>query len=234
MVTAHYDHIGISGPPGAADRINNGANDDGSGTVSVIELAEALGSLKPADRPKRSVLFATFFGEEHGLLGSRYYGRHPVIPVADTVADLNLEQVGRTDSSEGPQVNTASLTGFGFSDVSTILAAAGEREGIKVYRHPQNSDAYFARSDNQALADLGVPAHTLCVAYEYPDYHGLADHWDKLDYPNMARVDRAVARTLLTIANSPTEPRWNPTNSKADKYRKVWADRHPKAELTQP
>ena len=112
MVTAHYDHIGIRGPASTPDRIYNGANDDGSGTVSVIELAGALGSLKPEDRPKRSVLFATFFGEEHGLLGSRYYGRHPIIPVSKTIADLNLEQVGRTDSSEGPQINTASLTGF--------------------------------------------------------------------------------------------------------------------------
>ena len=234
MVTAHYDHIGIRGPQSSPDRIHNGANDDGSGTVSVVELAAALASLKPEDRPKRSVLFATFFGEEHGLLGSRYYGRHPIIPVDKTVADLNLEQVGRTDSSEGPQVGTASLTGFGFSEVSSILVRAGEAEGIKVYRHPQNSDAYFGASDNQALADLGVPAHTLCVAYQYADYHGPADHWDKLDYPNMARVDRAVARALLSIANTPAEPRWDQANPKAAKYRKAWTERHPQAAPAQP
>ncbi len=234
MVTAHYDHIGIRGPASTPDRIYNGANDDGSGTVSVVELATALGTLKPANRPKRSILFATFFGEEHGLLGSRYYGRHPIIPIAQTVADLNLEQVGRTDSSDGPQVGTASLTGFGFSEVSSILVQAGQAEGIKVYRHPQNSDAYFGQSDNQALADLGVPAHTLCVAYQYADYHGAADHWDKVDYANMARVDHAVGRALLTIANSPTEPKWDPTNPKASKYQKVWADRHPQAEPAKP
>ncbi len=234
MVTAHYDHIGVRGPSSTPDRIYNGANDDGSGTVSVIELASALAALKPADRPKRSILFATFFGEEHGLLGSRYYGRHPIIPVNKTVADLNLEQVGRTDSSEGPQVNTASLTGFGFSEVSSILVRAGALEGIKVYRHPQNSDAYFGASDNQALADLGVPAHTLCVAYQYADYHGAADHWDKLDYPNMARVDRVVARALLTIADTPAEPRWDEVNPKAAKYRKAWADRHPQPDPAQP
>ena len=227
MVTAHYDHLGVQGPASAADRIYNGANDDGSGTVSVIELAAALGSLTPGDRPKRSVLFATFFGEEHGLLGSRYYGRHPLIPIGKTVADLNLEQVGRTDSSDGPQVGTASLTGFGFSAVSSTLVQAGASEGIKVYRHPTNSDAYFGASDNQALADLGVPAHTVCVAYQYADYHGAADHWDKVDYANMARVDRAVGRALLTIANDPTEPRWDEANPKASKYRKAWADRHP-------
>ena len=234
MVTAHYDHIGIKGSASTPDRIYNGANDDGSGTVSVIELASALASLPPEARPKRSILFATFFGEEHGLLGSRYYGRHPIIPVEKTIADLNLEQVGRTDSSEGPQVNNASLTGFGFSEVSTILEQAGAAEGIKVYRHPQNSDAYFGASDNQALADLGVPAHTLCVAYQYPDYHGAADHWDKLDYPNMARVDRAVARALLTIANSPTEPKWDATNPLAAKYLKAHTDRRTPAEPAQP
>ena len=222
MVTAHYDHVGVRGPAGT-DRIYNGANDDGSGTVSVIELASALASLK--ERPKRSILFATFFGEEKGLLGSRYYGRNPIFPVEKTVADINLEQVGRTDSSEGPQVATASLTGFGFSDVSTIFTRAGEAEGVKVYRHPRNSDAYFGASDNQALADLGVPAHTLCVAYQYPDYHGAADHWDKVDYANMAKVDRTVARTLLTIADDPDEPKWDESNPKAAKYLKAWKDR---------
>ena len=218
MVTAHYDHVGVRGPAGT-DRIYNGANDDGSGTVSVIELAAALATLK--ERPRRSLLFVTFFGEEKGLLGSRHYGRHPVVPIERTVADVNLEQVGRTDSTEGPQVATASLTGFGFSDVSTVFAAAGQAEGVRVYKHPTHSDAYFGASDNQALADLGVPAHTLCVAFQYPDYHGPADHWEKVDYANMARVDRMVGRALLTIADDPAEPRWDESNPKAAKYLKA-------------
>jgi hypothetical protein len=225
MVTAHYDHLGIKGPEGT-DRIHNGANDDGSGTVSVIEIASALASLK--ERPKRSVLFVTFFGEEKGLLGSRYYGRNPIFPVEKTVADVNLEQVGRTDDSEGPQVGTACLTGFGYSDVSKVFVASGELEGVKVYRHPRNSDAYFGRSDNQALADLGVPAHTLGVTFGFPDYHGPADHWDKVDYANMTKVDRMVARVLLTLADDPVEPKWNETNPLASKYLKAWKDRRAK------
>ncbi len=227
MVTAHYDHLGRRGPSGT-DRIFNGANDDGSGTVSVVELASALGSLKPEDRPRRSVLFVTFFGEEKGLYGSTYYGKHPVVPVDKTVADVNLEQVGRTDSSEGSQKGRASLTGFGYSDVSDAFVAAGKLEGVEVSKHPRFSDDFFGRSDNQALADLGVPAHTLCVAYIFPDYHEADDHWDRLDYANMARVDRMVGRALLRLADSPSEPKWDATNPRASKYLKAWNERHPR------
>ena len=222
IVSAHYDHLGVA-PDGGEDRIFNGANDDGSGTVSVIELAGALAARKPA--PRRSILFLTFFGEEKGLLGSRYYGRHPVFPIEKTVAHVNLEQVGRTDDTEGAQVNAASLTGFDFSDVGPILAEAGARIGIRIFKHPRNSDAFFGRSDNQALADLGVPAHTLCVAYVYPDYHGLADHWEKVDYANMAQVNRAVALGLLALAERREEPAWNPMNPRAESYRQAWEKR---------
>jgi hypothetical protein len=225
LVTAHYDHLGIKpdGKPGE-DNIFNGANDDGSGTVSVIELASALSAMK--SRPKRSLVFMTFYGEEKGLLGSRYYGRHPVFPIDKTVADINLEQVGRTDSSDGPETGTASMTGFDFSDVGTVFKAAGDLTGVKVYRHERYSDPFFARSDNQALADQGVPAHTLCVAYIYPDYHRPGDHWDKIDYQNLARVDRTVALGLLMIADSSRAPQWNESNPQAAAYLKTWKARH--------
>lgn len=214
MVTAHYDHIGIRGD--GPDKIFNGANDDGSGTVSVIELARAFAAQKV--RPKRSIVFMTVFGEEHGLVGSRYYGKHPLVPVADTVADINLEQVGRTDDSEGPQVRAFAVTGADYSDVWDALVRAGKLTGTRVMRHPTASDLYFARSDNQALADLGVPAHTISVAYEFPDYHGAADTWDKIDYDNMAAIDRTIALAVLMIANDPQAPRWNTKNPKATKY----------------
>lgn len=226
MVTAHYDHVGVNPNTPGPDKIFNGANDDGSGTVSVIELATALSKLKV--KPKRSIVFMTVFGEEKALLGSRYYGRHPVFPIEKTVADVNLEQVGRTDDSEGPQVGTCAMTGFDFSDVGEIFKAAGEAVGIKVFKHPTNSDTYFNRSDNQALADQGVPAHTLSVAYEYPDYHKVGDSWDKIDYDNMAKVDRMVAVGLWMIANNPIEPKWNEANPRTAKYVKAWQDHHPK------
>ncbi len=227
IVSAHYDHVGVGGRPGEPDRIFNGANDDASGTAAVMELARVLAAVQPA--PKRSILFLTFFGEEKGLVGSRYYGRHPLVPIAKTVAHVNLEQVGRTDDSEGPMVNRASMTGFDFSDVGTSFARAGALTGVEVFKHPRNSDAFFARSDNQALADEGVPAHTLCVAFMYPDYHKAADHWDKIDYDNLARVGRAFGLGLLLIADSPTAPAWNRENTKTKRYVEAWERYHPPA-----
>ena len=164
LITAHYDHLGMK-PPGEGDRIYNGANDDGSGTVSVIEIASALAKLKP--HPKRSIVFVTFFGEEKGLFGSRYYAHHSVFPIAKTIADINLEQVGRTDSSEGPHVGDATLTGFDYSTLTDYLKAAGRLTGIKVYKDASHSDLYFTASDNLSLAEMGVPAETLCVAFQY-------------------------------------------------------------------
>ena len=142
LLTAHYDHLGVR-PDGPGDRIYNGANDDGSGTVSVMEVARALARLPK--HPRRSIVFMTFFGEEEGLIGSEYYAHHPVWPLDKTVADLNLEQVGRTDSTEGPQISNASLTGFDYSDLTSFVQRAGERTGIKIYKNAQGSDAYFAR-----------------------------------------------------------------------------------------
>ena len=102
--------------------------------------------------------------------------------------------------------------------VGEVLRKAGELTGTRITRHPVNSDRYFAHSDNQALADLGVPAHTVSVAYAFPDYHGPADTWDKIDYDNMAAINRTVALALQTIANDPQAPRWNTANPKTAKY----------------
>jgi hypothetical protein len=217
IVSAHYDHVGLGTPVGG-DRIYNGANDDGSGTVSVIEIASALARLPEGARPKRSVLFLCFFGEEKGLLGSRYYGRHPLVPLEKTVAQINLEQVGRTDDSEGPRLKAASMTGFDFSSVGETFAEVGKQVGVEVQKHPQNSDAFFGRSDNQALADLGIPAHTLCTAFMFPEYHAAGDHWEKVDYENMALVDRMIAVGVLAIANDPEPPRWNEANPRTKRY----------------
>jgi Zn-dependent M28 family amino/carboxypeptidase len=223
LLSAHYDHLGTRAT--GDDKIFNGANDDGSGTVSVVEIAGAIAALNP--HPKRGIVFLTFFGEERGLVGSRYYGRHPLVPLEKTIADLNLEQIGRTDATDGPQIGTASITGYDFSELPGILADAGKLTGIKVYKNEEASDAYFSRSDNQALADVGIPAHTLCVAFDYPDYHQVGDHWEKIDYENMAKVDRAVALALLQVASDTPPPKWNEFNPKAKKYSDAAKKLHP-------
>ncbi len=223
LLTAHYDHIGVK-PDGEGDRIYNGANDDASGTASVIEIASALATLNP--RPRRSIVFIALFGEEAGLLGSHYYAHHPLFPLARTVADVNLEQLGRTDSDQGPKIASASFTGFNFSDVPVVFEKAGEKTGVRVYKDAQRSDPFFSRSDNQALADIGVPAHTVCVAFEFPDYHGAGDEWPKLDYANMAKVDRMVALGLISIADAASVPHWNATEAQASRYLKAWERLH--------
>jgi Zn-dependent M28 family amino/carboxypeptidase len=223
LVTAHYDHDGIN-PRAQGDNVMNGANDDASGTASMIEIAAALAG--SSQRPKRSILFMAYFGEERGLLGSRYYARNPIFPLAKTVANLNLEHMGRTDDNEGPQLKRGSFTGFDYSTLPEFLKQAGAEIGVEFFKHEKNSDSYFGRSDNQALADAGVPAHTLCVAFMFPDYHRPGDHWDKIDYDNMAVVTRAVVLGVWRLTGSAETVRWNEANPKAARYVKAAAALH--------
>ncbi len=214
ILSSHYDHVGLAQT--GEDRIFNGANDDASGTASVLEVANALAALHP--RPKRSILFILFCGEEKGLRGSRYYVAHPLVPLAKTIAQLNLEQLGRTDAPEGPHLNSANVTGFDFSDMVPVVVDAGKRAGIAVTKVPGSSDKYFNRSDNGPLAQAGVPAHTLSVAYEFPDYHAVGDEWQKIDYDNMAKVDQAVGIAVLRLAQALAVPHWNESYPAAKAY----------------
>ena len=216
LVTAHYDHLGTR--PGEGDQIFNGANDDASGTASMMELAAALSSAP--QRPRRSILFLAFFGEEKGLLGSRYYVAHPLFPLARTIADVNLEHLGRTDDNEGPQNGSLNITGFDYSDLHTVFEEAGRETGVKVLkRGGGKSDLFFAASDNLPFADAGIPAHTLSVGYIFPDYHQPGDEWPKLDYANMCKVDRTIADGIRKLADSAAAPRWDPVNPKAERFR---------------
>ncbi len=217
LITAHYDHLGMR-DNGTPDHIFNGANDDASGTASVIEIANALAALP--ERPRRSIVFMAQFGEELGDLGSRYYAQHPVFPIAKTIADVNLEQLGRTDDAQGPHVGMFNLTGFDFTDLPAVLRRAGQVTGIRVVKDEKNSDPYFTRSDNAAFANVGVPSTTLSVAYDFPDYHRPGDEWPKLDYENMAKVDVTIALAALDIANNSQAPKWNEGNPKTQAFRK--------------
>src|SRR5262249_47950199 len=157
-----YDHLGMN-PNLEGDKIFNGANDDASGTSSLIEIAGALTALD--EKPKRTIVFVTVFGEEVGGLGARWYTGHPIFPLAKTVADINLEQLGRTDDSEGPKPLQFNLTGFDYTDIAATFLKAGGETGIQVIKHEKNSDSFFSRSDNATFADAGIPSTTLSVSY---------------------------------------------------------------------
>ncbi|HUJ23330.1 MAG TPA: M28 family peptidase [Bryobacteraceae bacterium] len=223
LLTAHYDHLGVRNE-GREARIFNGANDDGSGTVTVVELASALAAMNP--HPRRSIVFMTFYGEEEGTLGSLYYAHHPVFPLERTVADVNLEQMGRTDASDGRKMAQATFTGYEYSDLPRAFKAAGALTGVRVLSDAPYGDSFFSRSDNESLAKVGVPAHTLAVAFEFPDYHQPGDKWQKIDYDNMAKVDRMVALGLILLADNPQPPRWNEADSKTSRYVNAWREHH--------
>ncbi|MBS1703341.1 MAG: M20/M25/M40 family metallo-hydrolase [Armatimonadetes bacterium] len=216
IVSAHYDHLGVKrgdAQPGE-DVIYNGADDDASGVAGVLEIGKALAK----ERPRRTIVLMTFYGEEKGLVGSHYYVDHPVFPLKDTVANINVEQIGRTDDTEGPRVSAASLTGFSFSSIGTTFERIGKAMGVPVTGHPRYSAMYFGASDNLFFARAGVPAHTICTAFEFPDYHAVGDSADKLDYDNMAKVVRMTAATVLDVANSEARPTWNASEPAAKRY----------------
>jgi hypothetical protein len=204
IVSAHYDHLGTR-PPGPGNRIYHGANDDASGAASLVEIAKALGA---DPHPRRGVLFLALFGEEEGLLGSAWYVRHPLIPIARTVADINLEQLGRTDSSDGPEVARFAFTGPSYSNLPQTMGAAAKPEGVSVYRK-DTADDYFDRSDNFSFALAGIVAHTAVVAFEFPDYHDVGDEADKIDYRNLAKVDRGIAAGVAAVADGQNAPVWS-------------------------
>ena len=106
--------------------------------------------------------------------------------------------------------------------LSNVAAAS---TGIRIYKHARNSDAYFGASDNFSLAQAGVPAETLAVTFDFPDYHAVGDEWQKIDYDNMAKVDRAVALALYLMANSDQPVRWNEANPNTAPYVKAWKQR---------
>jgi hypothetical protein len=223
-LSAHYDHLGVR-PSEDGDKVYNGANDNASGVASVIESARLIGQL--AAKPKRSILFIAYFGEERGLLGSRYLTQHPVVPLAKITANINLEQTGRTDSSEGPNVGQFNLTGYHFTTLHKTLEQAGAETDIKVVKHGQFSDPFFTASDNAAFAAVGVPSTTVSVTYQFPDYHQRGDEWEKIDFANMAKVTRAIAQGTYLTADAVERTAWNADEPKTKSFREAAAKLNP-------
>ena len=200
LVSAHYDHVGVRQPING-DSIYNGADDDASGTVAVLEVARQLRGGPPL---RRTVVFLAFTGEELGGLGSRWYLQHPVRPLEQTVADLNIEMIGRPDSLAGGP-GKAWLTGYERSNMGDGLKAGG----IAIVPDPRPSQNFFQRSDNYALALRGIVAHTLSTYNLHTDYHRPSDEADRLDYPHMVGVIEAATQAVRLLADGP-RPAWKP------------------------
>ena len=200
LVTAHYDHIGI-GAPVNGDSINNGADDDASGNVALIEMAKALAK---GPRPKRTILFMAITGEEVGGFGTRWYIAHPLLPLEKTVVDLNVEMIAHADSLAGG-FGKAWLTGYERSTMGDLLAD----NGIALVPDPRPGQNFFGRSDNVAFARIGIPAHSISTFNLATPYHNPKDEVGTIDAPHMAQVISATARALRLLADGP-RPEWHP------------------------
>jgi hypothetical protein len=208
VFSAHMDHIGIT--PGQPDSVNNGADDDGSGTAGVMELAEAFS--RPGARPRRSLIFLTVSGEEKGLWGSRYFSEHPPVPLDRIVADLNIDMIGRNWR------DTIVAIGKEHSDLGTTLERV-DRQHPELHmtaiddRWPE--ERFYFRSDHYNFARKGVPILFFFNGV-HPDYHQVTDSPDKIDSEKESRILRLLYYLGRAVGDAPARPRWNP-----DRYREI-------------
>jgi len=184
-----------------ADVIYNGADDDASGTVAVLELARALAT---GPRPKRTIVFAFFGSEEAGGYGSRFFADRPVVPLAQIVANLQFEMIGRPD----PKIpaHTLWLTGYERSTLGPELA----KQGAKLVPDPHPEENFFTRSDNIQFARRGVVAHTVSSFSLHKDYHQPSDEIRLIDFPHMTDAIRSMLDPIHWLANSGFKPDWLP------------------------
>jgi Zn-dependent M28 family amino/carboxypeptidase len=216
-VGAHYDHIGIS-KNAEGDRIFNGADDDGSGTVATLAIAGALA--KSPERPKRSIIFVWHAGEEKGLWGSEFFTSNPTVPMEQIVTQLNIDMIGRSKKQGDNNPANRDLTGpnelyvIGSKMMSTDLGNLSEEVNnsyLKLafnykYDDPNDSERFFYRSDHFNYAKRGVPI-IFYFSGVHEDYHGLADTADKIDYQKMEKVARTVFAMMWKLANAPARPK---------------------------
>lgn len=200
MLSAHLDHLGVNETL-TGDKIFNGADDDGSGVVAVLEMARVLATGK---RPRRTVYFVCFGSEERGGFGSQYFIANPPVPLTQIVADLTFEMLGRPD----PKVpaGTLWLTGFERSNLGSELA----KQGASLVADPRPDQSFFQRSDNYPLALRGVIAHTVSSFGLHTDYHRPSDDVSKIDFPFMTRSLNSLVKPVQWLANSNFRPAWHP------------------------
>ena len=204
VFSAHMDHVGVGRPNAEGDSIYNGADDDASGTVAVIELAEAFAMLNPA--PRRSLIFLTVSGEEKDLWGSDYFTGHPPVAIGQIVANLNIDMIGRNWR------DTIVVIGKEHSDLGETLDRVNTR-------HPEldmtaiddiwPEEGFYSRSDHFNFAQRGVPI-LFFFSGPHEDYHGVNDEVEKIDAEKESRIARLIFYLGLEIANTTERPTWNP------------------------
>jgi hypothetical protein len=202
VVTAHYDHVGRDG-----DDIYNGADDDGSGTVTALEIAEAfMQAKKDGNGVKRSVLVMTVSGEEKGLLGSEWYVTHPVYPLEQTVANLNIDMIGRVDEAHADNERYVYL--IGSDRLSTELHAISETanktyanlELDYTYNDPKDPNRFYYRSDHYNFAKNNIPV-IFYFSGVHEDYHQPTDTPDKIRFEKMSEIGKLIFHTAWDVAN---------------------------------
>lgn len=212
VITAHYDHIGITPEAKGSDKINNGADDDGSGTTGVLMIADAFAKAKKAGKgPKRSILFMTVTGEEKGLLGSEWYSEYPIFPLKNTIADLNIDMIGRGDAAHAADNNFVYIIGSDMlsSDLDRIGKKAN-KDYVKInlderYNNRTDPNRFYYRSDHYNFAKHGIPV----IFYfngVHDDYHQPGDEISKIDFPMLAKRARLVYFTAWELANGAKRP----------------------------
>ncbi len=203
IISAHLDHVGTD----KNGNVFNGADDDGSGTVSILEIAQAFQqAVKDGHPPKRSILFLHVTGEEIGLYGSRYYTENPLFPLANTVCDLNIDMIGRIDPDKKDNPNYLYLIGSNMlsqelQDVSTEVNNKYTKLELDYkYDDPDDPNRFYYRSDHYNFAKNNVPI----IFYfngVHEDYHKMTDTPDKIEYDLMAKRAQLIFLTAWEIAN---------------------------------
>lgn len=198
LLTAHMDHLGV-GTPVHGDDIYNGADDDASGCVAVLQLARAL-ARKP--RGKRSVLIVFFGSEETGGQGNQYFLDHPPLPLKRIVANLEFEMIGRADPTVQP--DELWITGYDRTDLGQELA----QHGAKLVADPHPAQKFFQRSDNYALAKRGIVAQTISSYGLHNDYHQPSDDVAHVDLKHMELAIDSLIKPVKWLVNSDFKPEW--------------------------
>ncbi|MEM6338185.1 MAG: M28 family peptidase, partial [Bacteroidota bacterium] len=214
VLTSHYDHIGID-LTREGDQINNGADDDGSGTVSLIEIAEAFVEAKKAGYgPRRSILFMNVSGEEKGLLGSAYYAdQEPMLPLEQTVANLNIDMIGRFDPSHPTKSeNYVYIIGSNLisQELHDLNAQVNTLTGVDIelderFNSKDDPNQFYRRSDHWNFGKHNIP-FIFYFTGTHEDYHQPGDEAHKVEYDRMARIARLIFATAWQVANQDERP----------------------------